>query len=48
MIEGELNDIQHTLDKHGDNMVYLENRSHRNNILIDGISEVGNETFPDT
>lgn len=48
MIEDELDDIQHTLDKHEDKMEYLENQSRRNNIRIDGITEVGNETWLDT
>ena len=44
MIEDEFDDIQHTLDKHEDKMEYLENQSRRNNIRIDGIAEVDNET----
>ena len=48
MIEDEFDDIQHTLDKHEDKLEYLENQSRRNNIRIDGITEVDNETCPDT
>ena len=48
MIEDELEDIQYALNKHEDKMEYLENQSRRNNIRIDGISEVGNETWSDT
>lgn len=48
MMEDKLDDIQHTLDKHEDKMEYLENQSRQNNIRIDGIAEVGNETWLDT
>ena len=48
MIEDELEDIQYALNKHEDKMEYLENQSRRNNIRIDGIAEVGNETWSDT
>ena len=48
MIEDELDDIQYALNKHEDKMEYLENQSRRNNIRIDGIAEVGNETWLDT
>ena len=48
MIEDELEDIQYALNKHEDKMEYLENQSGRNNIRIDGIAEVGNETWSDT
>lgn len=48
MIEDEVDDIQQTLDKHEDKIEYLENQSRRNNIRIDGIAEVGNETWLDT
>ena len=43
-----INDIEDQMDCYEDQLEYLENQSRRNNVRVDGIPEIDNETWEDT
>lgn len=47
-LDAAINDIEDQMDCHEDHLEYLENQSRRNNVRVDGIPEVDNETWEDT